>query len=90
MLGLGVVIKASSASPTIVPFSVAYSDGAGNAVITHIPIASAAAVAAYTEYVAQTMVPVGAATAIFTFAALQWSSTGGYTEIVSSPVILAY
>src|SRR5258707_1350989 len=34
MLGLGVVVKASSASPTIVPFSVAYKDALGSAVIT--------------------------------------------------------
>lgn len=90
MLGLSVVVKASSASPTIVPFSVAFSDVNGNAVVTYVPVASAAAVAAFTEYSAVVGVPLGAATAVFTYCALQWSSTGGYTEVVSSPLVVAF
>jgi hypothetical protein len=90
MLGLSVVVKASSASPVIVPFSVAFTDLNGNAVVTYVPIASAAAVAAYTQYCAVVGVPLGAAYGVFTYCALSWSSTGGYTEVVSSPSVVAF
>jgi hypothetical protein len=88
-LVLGVIVAASSTSPTLVPFSVAFSDAAGNAVVTATPIASAApgstSAIAYNAVVA---CPVGAATAIVTMAALTWSSTGGYSEVISSPQVM--
>jgi hypothetical protein len=50
ILALGFVGNSSSASANIVPFSVAYTDANGNAIVTHVPTASAASVAAATEY----------------------------------------
>lgn len=88
-LALGVVCVASSATPTIVPFAVKYTDANGNTIVTHTPIASASAVAAATEYTAVSVVPDGAVHAVVTLAALSWASVGGYTVAVSSPVVAA-
>jgi len=91
MLGLSVIAKASSTSPTIVPFSVAYLDIAGNAIVTHVPIASAVPTSTSAiQYSAVSGVPLGAVTAVFTFAALTWAATGGYTLTVSSPQVVAF
>jgi hypothetical protein len=89
VLALGFVAVASSATPTIVPFSVTYKDGAGNVIAVHVPIASAAAVASKTEYSALSFVPDGAVTAQVAMCNLAWSSTGGYTTTFQSPVVAA-
>ena len=89
-LVVSVIAKASNtANSTIVPISVAFSDAAGGALLTYVPIASAAAASTSAIlYNAVVGVPVGAVTAIVTLAAYNWVSTGGYTLTVSSPEVL--
>jgi hypothetical protein len=89
VLALGFVAVASSATPTMIPFSVTYKDGSGNTIATHVPIASAAAVASKTAYTALSFVPDGAVTAQVAMCNLSWSSTGGYTTTFQSPVVAA-
>jgi hypothetical protein len=70
---------------------VAFTDVSGNAVITAVPLASAVpASTSAIAYNAVVGIPIGASTAVFTYAALSWSSTGGYTEIISSPQVVAF
>lgn len=87
---MAVTLKCSNTvNSVLVPISVAFSDAAGNAVLTWTPVASAAAASPsailYSNVVA---VPVGASTAIVTLGAYSWTSTGAYTEVMSSPQVL--
>jgi hypothetical protein len=87
LLGLSLIAKASSATPTFVPFAVSFTDAAGNAILTVTPIASAAAPVAFTAYSAVVGVPHGAVKASFAYAALSWASVGGYTVILATPLV---
>jgi hypothetical protein len=89
VLALGFVAVASSTSANIVPFSIAYKDVNGNTIVTHVPIASAAAVASATQYSAISTVPDGAVQAVVTLCNLTWSATGGYTVTCQSPEVAA-
>jgi hypothetical protein len=89
-LVVAVTLKASNtANSLLVPVSVAFSDASGNAVQTWTPLASAAAASTsailYSYCVA---CPVGSATAVVTLGAYSWTSTGGYTLVMSSPAVL--
>jgi hypothetical protein len=87
-LFLSVVLKASSETPTVAPFTVVFEDSLGNSVLTVIPIAAAtAASTSAIQYNATVGVPVGAATAVVEMGTLAYSSTGGYTLVLSSPLI---
>ena len=81
------ICKASSATPTLIPIQVTFQDAAGNTVVTATPYASAAAPTSFTYYSACLPVPVGAVKAQVILGALAWSSTGGYTNIVASPIV---
>jgi hypothetical protein len=87
LLGLSLTAKASSATPTFVPFAVSFTDASGNAILTVTPIASAAAPTAFTAYSAVVGVPHGAVKATFAYAALSWASVGGYTVILATPLV---
>jgi hypothetical protein len=89
VIALAFIAVASSATPTMIPFTVTYKDGSGNTIATHVPIASACAVASKTEYTAITVVPDGAVSATVAMCNLGWSSTGGYTTTFQSPVVAA-
>jgi hypothetical protein len=89
-LALSAVLKASSATPTIVPFQVAFVDANGNVMVTATPIASAAAPTSFTSYNALVGVPDGAVKATLTFSALTWGATGGFTVIVASPTVAGF
>jgi len=87
LLGLSLIAKASSATPTFVPFAVSFTDASGNAILTVTPIASAAAPTAFTAYSAVVGVPHGAVKATFAYAALSWASVGGYSVIMATPLV---
>jgi hypothetical protein len=92
MIGLSVILAASNtANSLLVPISISYKDASGNAIITVTPIASAAAASTSAiMYNACIGCPVNATTAVVTFGAYSWTSTGGYSLIMSSPVVLGY
>lgn len=91
MLGLSVVLAASSVTPTLIPIQVTFKDAAGNTIVTVTPYASAVpASTSAIQYNASVGVPVGAATAVVIFGALAWGSVGGYTVVMSSPIVLGY
>lgn len=91
MLGLSAVIKASSVSPNLSPFVVVFKDAAGNTVLTVTPVADAVpASTSAIGYNATVGVPDSAVSAVVSFANLHWASTGGYSCVLSSPVVLGY
>ncbi len=91
MLGLSVVLAASSVTPTLIPIQATFKDAAGNTVVTVTPYASAVpASTSAIQYNATVGVPVGAATANVIFGALAWASVGGYSVIMSSPIVLGF
>jgi Integrase core domain len=81
---------ASSATPTLVPIQVKFTDASGNTIVTVAPYASAAAPTSATQYNAVVAVPDGAVKATVTLAALAWASTGGYSVIMQSPTIAGF
>ncbi len=90
-LFLSCYVKASSTAPTLTPFSVVFKDAAGNAIgQPSVPVAGAVAADASNHYQfnATVGVPVGARTAVVTMAKLTWASTGGYSCVLSHPLIV--
>jgi hypothetical protein len=85
-LFLSVVLKASSTTPTLTPWSVAFTDSLGNSVLTVAAASAAAASTSAIQYNGTVGVPVGSAYAVVTFGALSWTSTG-YTVVMSSPLV---
>jgi hypothetical protein len=90
MIGVSVTCKASSASPTLVPITVVFLDAAGNTIATDTPVASAAAPTSFTKYNAVLGVPDGAVKASVSLAWLAWTTTGAYTVIMSSPMVVGF
>jgi hypothetical protein len=89
MLFLAALLKGSSATPTLVPFAVSFTDAAGNAIVTATPIASAVAPTAFTAFTSAVAIPGMARTASVSFAALSWSATGGYSVVMASPQVMS-
>ena len=87
---LSVIAKASSATPTLVPFNVLFKDSNGNTIVTSTPIASAAAPTSAVHFNAVIAVPDGAVQAVVEYCTLSWSSTGGFSVIMQSPVVGAF
>jgi hypothetical protein len=82
---VGVVLDASSASANVTPIQVTFKDALGNSIVTVTPYADAAGVASVTAYNAVITVPDDAATAKVILGYTHWSSTGGYSNVLSSP-----
>ena len=85
---LSCLLKASSASPNLQAILCTFVDGAGNTVSSYA--APAAAVPASTsaiQYQTVVAVPDGAVKAKVSFGNYSWASTGGYSIVLSSPVI---
>ena len=85
---LSCVIKCSSVTPTLQAIQCTFEDAAGNTVSTYAaPAAAAAASTSAIQYQASVAVPDGAYKAVVQFASLAWTATGGYTAVLSSPMI---
>jgi len=85
---LSCVIKASSTTPTLQPILCTFEDANGNTVTSYAaPAAAAAASTNAIQYQAVVAVPVGAVKAVVNFVNLAWSATGGYTAVLSSPIV---
>jgi hypothetical protein len=90
MLGLSVAYKCSSTAPTVVPVQVTFYDASGNSIVSYTPVASAAGSTSWQQANATVGVPDGAVTAKVVLAALSWAATGGYSVVLSTPIVLGY
>jgi hypothetical protein len=88
-LVLSVICKCSNtANSTLIPWSVTFTDTAANTVVTTAAASAAAGSTSAIQYNTVVGVPVGSSTAVVTFGAYNWTSTGGYTVTYSSPQVL--
>ena len=91
VLVVSAIIKGSSASANSTPIQVVFQDGVTptpNTVVSYVPYADGTyADTAAHLYVAVAPIPVGAVQAEIILGYTHWSSTGGYTAVVSSPAV---
>jgi hypothetical protein len=89
VLALSVVLKASSTTPDLTPWSVTFKDSSGNTVLTVAAANAAPASTSAVQYNTTVAVPNGAVSAQVTYGYLNWSATGGYSVVMSTPVVAA-